>query len=190
MLQDIVKLIAVIGVFTVTACGTAYELFAPPGANINPPKQGYEDPDGYRVDSSSYPSYAANRDYSPPRPRYAESTSRTQAVEIKQTDLWRVTHRVGALLVVYSDRYQQRQCEYLLSQGKSMGALRTPFGGVCQADYLYHLLITPEGRAKGWFRLHSPERVIFSRDRYVVMDPASRMSLDWPEEVLFTIFRR
>ena len=166
-------------------CGSLHELYATPGVVLNASRQGnYEDPDGYRVDAAAFPSFKAVMLYSPPSPTLSGSTSRVPMVDISTEDVWSVTHRVGTLLAAFSTSYQQRQCIHMLGLGVGAGAFRPPSGGTCQANYLYHLLISPDGRVHGWLGLHNPQRVVAASDRYVPMDPELRKGPGWPVDAL------
>ena len=168
-----------------SGCGSLYELYATPGVTLNASRQGnYEDPDGYRVDAAAFPSFKAVMRYSPPSPTLSGSTSRVPMVDISPEDVWRVTHRVGTLLAAFSTSYQLRQCIHMLGLGVGAGAFRPPSGGTCQTNYLYHLLISPDGRVHGWLGLHNPQRVVAARDRYVPMDPELRKGPGWPVDPL------
>jgi hypothetical protein len=174
MLRDAVNLLVIITAMAGAGCGSIYELYAPPGANVNAPRTGYENPDRYKVSSSEYPQYRANRPFAPPPPREGNWTSRTGMVEILPSDTWIVTHRVGDRLAIYSESYQARQRKFLSGKDSFVG------------PYLYHLLIDASGRInRGWLVLKNPQVVVADSDRYENMDPALRASEGWPDEPLF-----
>lgn len=151
-----------------------------------PPRAGnYENPDNYRVDSAAYPTYVAKYDFLPPEPREGTWVSRTANVEILTTDIWHVTHRVQDQFLIFSDTYQDRQCNYLLSLGRASGAFRSLLGGPCIADNLYELYISSDGKVFAWMFLKDPKQVARSKDRYTIMDPTLREGPGWPEQPLF-----
>jgi hypothetical protein len=176
MLPDAAKLIAVLLAAASAACGTVYELYAPPGAIVNPPRTDYENPDRFKVTSSAYPLYRAKQSFAPPVPREGNWTSRTGMVEIFPSDIWVVTHRVGDRLVIYSETYQARQRKFLSGKDGFVG------------PYLYHLLVEPDGRVnRGWFILRNPQIVVATRDRYINLNLELRSTVGWPNEPLFEV---
>jgi hypothetical protein len=172
-------------------CGSTNVLYTQGQAPIAiPPREGnYENPDNYRVDSAAFPSYVAKHDFSPPMPRRGSSISKSSNVEILTTDTWRVTHKVADKLLVFSDTYQDRQCDHLLESGKVAGAFKSPLGGKCGADYLYGLYISSDGNVIGWMLLRNPKTVALSKDRYTVMEPSLREGSGWPDQPLFDAVR-
>ncbi|HET8941108.1 MAG TPA: hypothetical protein VFN13_03890 [Rudaea sp.] len=177
-----------LGFAGVTAgCGSTDVLYTRDHSPVAlPPRVGhYENPDNYRVDPSAYPRYAAKYNFAPPKPREGTWTAKVTNTEILVTDIWHVTHKVGDRLIAFSDAYQKRQCDWILTFGKLAGAFKEPFGGPCIANYLYSLYVFPDGRIDGWMLLDNPGRVALSKDRYTVMDPALREGPGWPEQPLF-----
>lgn len=155
-----------------------------------PPREGnYENPDKYKVVPSTYPTYVVKYNYAPPRPREGTWTAKVNSTRILTSDVWHVTHKVGNRLIVFSNAYQKRQCDWLLTFGKLAGAFKEPFGGPCIANYLYSLYIFPDGRVDGWMLLDNPNRVALSKDRYTIMDPALREGSGWPEKPLLKKIR-
>ncbi len=154
-------------VLSLGGCSSVYELYAPPGANFNPPRQGlYEDPDKYKVSSSENIRYRTKSTFSPPRWRYGNMVSSTEMPDILPSDIWVVTHRFRDRLIIYSATYQARQ--------------------TANTSYQYHLFIDSSGRVNsGWLLLHNPKAVLLARDRFTIMDPKQSETDGWPDEILF-----
>jgi len=166
-------------------CATFYDVYAPPGASVRaPPSDASDDPDRFSVPASAYPRYVATRSFQPPSPWLNGSTRDDAVAGIEISDRWRVTHRIGAVLAIYSDTFQDRQCALILQHGKFSGAVAAGRGR-CEADYLFHLLVTDAGRPIGWLKLHNPARVMFASDRHVDMAPERHAGGDWPVDVRF-----
>lgn len=168
-------------------CGSTDYLYVKGHAPIPiPPRsRNYENPDKYLVKSVGYPTYVAKYDFAPPKPRDRNWVSSTSNVEILTTDVWHVTHKFGNRLLIFSNTYQDRQCNYLVSLGRAHGAFKSLLGGRCVADNLYELYISGAGKVIGWMFLKDPEKVAFSKDRYTIMDPARRKGPGWPKQPLF-----
>lgn len=169
-----------------TGCSSDRVLYVRGHAPIALPSRpgNYENPDNYRVNSSEYPSYAAKYNFSPPKPHDGKWVSRTNDVKILTTDIWQVTHKIGDTLILFSKSYQDRQCDYLLTLGRNSGAFKSPLGGGCNADNLYEIYASPDGRVIGWLLLNNTAPS-WSKERYTIMAPASRESLGWPKQSLF-----
>lgn len=151
-----------------------------------PAREGnYENPDNYRVATDDYPSYIAKYTFDSPPPRQGTFVSKIPNIEILPMEIWRVTHKVGNKLLIFSDAYQDRQCNHLLEYGTSSGAFKDLLSRRCSADYLYHLIVFPDGRVDGWMLLRNPAGVAFSKDRYTLMDPGLRAGPGWPDQPLF-----
>ena len=155
------------------SCGTVYELYAPPGATINPPQSGkYENPDVYLVPSQERKIYVATKAFSPPNPRRQALTLGIIMVDVEVGETWKVTHKIKDRLVIHSAQYQARQERSLSGKG----------------NYLYCLLIAEDGRInKGWFLLRDPKIVVLASERMTIMDPSIRDTEGWPD---FPVFQR
>lgn len=166
-------LTAAIFALAMSSCATVYELYAPPGANVNPPIAGnYENPDKYRVAESERKTYVAIKTFNPPPPQRGASISNGPLSTIEVGDIWTVTHRVESRLVIFSQQYQARQ---------ERASPR-------QSNYLYHLYIDPDGRInKGWLLLRDPKYVVLASERMTVMDPSIRDTDGWPDEPVFLL---
>src|SRR5690242_1096907 len=90
--------------------GMADYLGPPPSApNARP-----IDPEAVRVDPTKYPTFRVATQASPPAWRSEYNPSlRIKMVDILPTDEWAVRYRIGTLLIVVSETYDQRQCASL-----------------------------------------------------------------------------
>lgn len=158
--------------------------------HLPPRHENYENPDKYKVDSSAYPKYVIKRELMPPIPDRDEITSGLPFVKIQTTDMWYVTHKVGRLLLIFSDTYQMRECNAVWEHDKFSGSFKGPFGASCISRYLYCLYISQDGRIFGWKRLINPKRVALARDRYTIMVPPSHEASGWPSEPVFKAISR
>lgn len=155
------------------SCGTVYQLYAPPGANVNSSLPGrYENPDNYRVAVPDQIKYVATKTFSTPSPRRGALVLKTVTVDVEAGDVWTLTHRVKDRLIIFSEAFQKRQVR--LSPRES--------------NYLYHLIIDVDGRVnKGWFLLRDPKYVVLASERMTIMDPSIRDTDGWPTEPVFVL---
>jgi predicted small lipoprotein YifL len=167
------RLVLAMLIVAVASCGTIYELYAPPGATIHPPRtDNYENPDKYKVPESERRVFVALKSFSPPSPREGVWRSRYSMVDVLASEEWIVTHQINGRLVIFSAKYQARQ-ERFVSGGTT---------------YLYCLLIDPDGRVnKGWFLLRDPKYVVLASERMTIMDPSIRDTEGWPAESAFSL---
>ena len=165
--------ISVLPSVSLVSCGTVYELYAPPGANLNTSLQGkYENPDKYRVPDAERKTYIASKTFSPPQARRAAVNYGHAMADVQAGDVWVVTHRVQERLIIFSTQFQARQERALSGKG----------------NYLYCLIIDPDGRInKGWFFLRDPKYVVLASERMTIMDPSIRDTDGWPTEPVFAL---
>jgi len=173
-------------IFGVCCVGTAgcYEVLPPPHVKTvaAPDELRLINPDEFRVNSDSYPEYVAvSRVEEPP------AVFRYRTAPIEPTDSWRVTHRIGERLLIYSEQYEQRQCQYEITQATAPGDVgRIDRHGQCRsAPYLYYLFITADGEVRGWKLLKNPQRVVLARDRRLSPDAEEGTSDGWGRQPLF-----
>ena len=121
---------------------------------------------------------------------YRIMQERVQPVDILPDDVWQVTHRVGDRLLIYSEAYEERECRRVTEHAKRYGAAgdagRMDRNGKCHwlLD-LYHVFINQQGDvAGGWKLLRNPERVVFSSDRRVLLEPDGAAE-GWGPQPLF-----
>ena len=158
----------------------------PPGVDVvTPGSTGYVNPDDFRVNSDAYPSYRAVRrvgDIDAPRsPNFA-----FRLAPIEVTDVWRVTHRIGDRLLIYSTDYENRECVLLqrTAIGLDKGG-RGFFDSRCIPHRLFEIFIRADGTvAGGWQTLYNSERVIFASDRLIRFNPPNNVE-DWGLQPLF-----
>jgi hypothetical protein len=157
----------------------------PPGVKVATPPTNIENPDRYRVDSASYPTFHVRERFKPPL--WKEGSF--EMVLIEASDIWKVTHKVGEkAFLIYSESYNDRQCRYLadvLPRGMAGGHI-----GIitkrCDADYLYHIPVNLDGTVIGnWKLLYNPKRFIFARDRYIDMQIDRTAVGGWSKQPLF-----
>lgn len=181
------KLHLLLIVLILQGCTVPFHI-APPGVKIAAPPTNVEDPDKYRVDSASYPTFRVKERFEPPRWKAGAGESKYPMVPIDPTDIWTVTHRVGEVLLIYSDAYNDRQCR-LLAQLEPHGIAggQLGFGGkTCHAGRLYHISITADGKVQGgWKLMYNPKRFGFARDRYINMQIDPSMANGWGSQPLF-----
>ena len=166
-----------------------FPVIPPPGATFATLPANIENPDAYRVDSASYPTFKVKQRFDPPRWKSPGGEGFPMA-SIEPTDTWRVTHKVGDLFLIYSDTYNDRQCRSLVEYGPGAGGFVRPWGSRCHSHYLHHISVSRDGTVRsgkngGWMLLYNPEKFIFSRDRYINLqiDPATPP--DWGPQPLF-----
>lgn len=163
-------------------------MIPPPGATLAAPPANIENPDTYRVDSANYPAYRIKERFEPPRWKVGAVQSKYTMAPIEPTDVWKVTHQVGDVFLIYSDTYNDRQCRLLASMAPSgrAGGFIGRWGSACHPDRLYHIPITLNGKVKsGWKLLYNPKRVIFSRHRYIDMQIDPTTAEGWGGQPLF-----
>lgn len=168
-------------------CAIPFHIPAPGVKPVTPPTN-IEDPDKYRVDSASYPTFWIKARFEPPRWKAGAGKSKYPMAPIEPIDTWRVTHQVGDVFLIYSDTYNDRQCRMLagIEPNGMAGGFIGRWGSVCHLDRLYHIPVTLDGTVRnGWKLLYNPKRFGFARDRYVNMqiDPAT--PADWGPQPLF-----
>lgn len=173
-------------ILLLNGCGSTNAIYVHDHAPvaIQAPHRNYTNPDIFLVNPSDYPIFVAKRDFKPHGIGKKSVASDLPFVTILSTDKWYVTHKVGNLLLIYSNAYQTRECNAVWAHDKFSGSFKQPFGGSCISRYLYCLYISKNGRVFGWKRLINPKRVALSRDRYTNMTPPARNGLGWPKEPL------
>lgn len=173
------------------ACVVPFHI-APPGVKVAAPPANVEDPDKYLANSASYPTFRTKGKFTPPRWKAGAGESKYPMVSLESTDIWRVTHQLGDVFLIYSDTYNDRQCRLLahIEPNGMAGGHIGLFSKNCDASRLYHIPITLDGTVKSnWMLLYNPKRVGFSRDRYINMqiDPATPEG--WGPQPLFEPIR-
>lgn len=160
---------------TLVSCGTVYELYAPPGANVHSSMPGkYENPDNYRVAALDRVNYVATKSFSTPSPRRGTLVLKTATADVEAGDVWTLTHRVKDRLIIFSETFQKRQVR------------RSPG----ESNYLYHLIIDADGHVnKGWFLLRDPKFVVLASERMTIMDTSIRDTDGWPAEPVFVLHK-
>lgn len=161
----------------------------PPGMVRAAPPSNIEDPDKYLVDSAEYPTYRAKQRFDPPKKKIGAVESEFAMVVIEPADIWKVTHLVDKMYLIYSEAYNDRQCRYLASiapSGYAGGFISRWGGSTCQASNLYHIAISPDGTVRGgWKQLYNPKRFLLPRDRYINMQIDPSQVADWGPQPLF-----
>lgn len=167
-----------------------FPVIPPPGATLAALPANIENPDAYRVDSAIYPTFKVKQRFDPPRWRSPGVESKYPMISIEPTDIWKVTHKVGDVLLIYSDTYNDRQCRLLVKYGRGAGGSIPVWGSKCHSHYLYHIPVSHDGTVRnggdgGWKLLYNPEKFIFSRDRYINMQIDPTTPPDWGPQPLF-----
>lgn len=144
------------------------------------------DPDLYRVDLNNFPKYHIKEIFHPPRWKSNGMESRFDMVPILPSDIWSVTHVVNEYYLIYSESYNERQCQYLAKQGPGAGAFISPLTKNCESDYLYHIYITKDGNVSGgWELLKNPKQVIARSERRTFLKPNPHGNEQWGSQPLF-----
>ena len=167
------SLIIVLVVF-ISSCTTA----SSNGLNENLPKYKFEDPEQYAVNSNNYPTYRVETSvYRPPSDMVRGKVISEPKEEIRNTDIWRVTHVYHDYFYIFSDEYQARQ-EQLIKKTYSWNVI---------ADYyLYHLPIDKTGKVVGgWVSFKNKKNVFLSSERRIVFDPIYWRNPEWDKQPIF-----
>ena len=114
---------------------------------------------------------------------YYDLLGTSQPVDILPEDVWRVTHRVGNRLLIYSEEYQERECRRVTERAKRFGGMgsagRIDRNGKCHSlPALYHIFINEEGEVVGGWTL------LNNRNHRVVLEPESPND-GWGPQPLF-----
>jgi hypothetical protein len=183
------SLIVTVLLYFLPALGGCVPVIPSPGMMVVSPAANLEDPDKYQVDPAGFPTFRIKERFDPPRWKSGTMESKYPMTIIKTADVWKVTHVVNNLYLIYSDTYNDRQCR-LLAQLEPSGIAGGRGKDKCYVDYLYHVAISPDGTVRGgWKLLKNPERFIFARDRYRNMQIDPTQAADWGPQPLFELVR-
>jgi hypothetical protein len=136
-------------------------------------------PDVFLVKSKDYVSYRVARRLSPPF--YGKQV--TETVDIHESDVWKVTHKVEDRFIIQSDEYNERQCRFLDKRYQGVRGGFVNLLGICLRDYGYGIYITPKGEIDGGWEL-LPHR-LGGANRYMYMFWHPAKNEGWPKGVIF-----
>ena len=145
------------------------------GTGVSPVK-----PDVFRVESDEYPRFAVSQRIKPP----TYDRRNTEAIEIEESDVWKVSHKVGARYIIQSKSYNERQCYFVDQKYKKLRGGSVNIFGKCLSDYEYGIYISGQGEIDGGWELLPSDKILWS-NRYMYMSWRPEKNYGWPEGRVF-----